>query len=176
LGVEDSHAEQNGYLNPTRNGHMKQYASKMLIGGLIAGSSLMGVAYGATTLGTASAASSDTAATTTAPTPAPSFDPSKGGHMANGITETLLTGDDLTKATAAVNAAVPGATIQRVETDAEGAKYEAHIIKSDGTPATVKLDANFNVTGTETGGPGRRGVHGPNDETDNSSSSSSSGA
>nr|WP_246223392.1 hypothetical protein [Pseudarthrobacter psychrotolerans] len=42
----------------------------------------------------------------------------------------------------------------RVETDAEGAAYEAHIVKSDGTRATVYLDSSFNVTSTETGGPG----------------------
>jgi hypothetical protein len=51
-------------------------------------------------------------------------------------------------------AANPGATIQRVETDAEGATYEAHIVKSDGSRATVYFDATFNVTSTETGGPG----------------------
>ncbi|MDP9983574.1 hypothetical protein J2W14_002995 [Pseudarthrobacter oxydans] len=28
---------------------------------------------------------------------------------------------------------------------------EAHIRKADGTSATVKLDASFNLTGTETG-------------------------
>jgi hypothetical protein len=47
-----------------------------------------------------------------------------------------------------------GATIQRVETDAEGAAYEAHILKSDGTRATVYFDQNFNLTSTEAGGPG----------------------
>ncbi|QDG62571.1 hypothetical protein [Pseudarthrobacter sp. NIBRBAC000502771] len=81
-------------------------------------------------------------------------DESKGGHQANGITETLLTGDTATKVTDAALAANPGATIQRVENDAEGAVYEAHIIKSDGTRATVYLDASFTVTSTETGGPG----------------------
>ena len=81
-------------------------------------------------------------------------DETKGGHQANGITETLLTGDTATKVTDAVLAANPGATIQRVENDAEGAVYEAHLIKSDGTRATVYLDASFNVTSTDTGGPG----------------------
>jgi hypothetical protein len=33
---------------------------------------------------------------------------SKGGHAANGKTETVLTGDDATKATNAAKAAVPG--------------------------------------------------------------------
>ena len=62
-----------------------------------------------------------------------------------------MTGDDLTKATAAAQAAVPGATIDRAETDAEGAAYEVHITKADGSEATVKLDASFNVTSVEDG-------------------------
>jgi uncharacterized membrane protein YkoI len=76
---------------------------------------------------------------------------SKGGHQANGITEQLLTGDTAARVEAAAIAANPGATVQRVETDAEGAAYEAHIRKADGTTATVKLDASFNVTATESG-------------------------
>jgi hypothetical protein len=47
--------------------------------------------------------------------------------------------------------AVPGATVDRVETDADGAAYEAHVTKSDGTKATVKFDQDFNVTGVEDG-------------------------
>jgi uncharacterized membrane protein YkoI len=73
---------------------------------------------------------------------------SKGGHLANGKTETVLTGDDAAKATAAAEAAVPGATAQRAETDAEGAAYEVHMTKADGSVVTVKLDSNFNVTET----------------------------
>jgi hypothetical protein len=49
---------------------------------------------------------------------------------------------------------VPGGTVQRVENDAEGAVYEAHMLKSDGSAVTVKMDAAFAVTGIETGGPG----------------------
>jgi uncharacterized membrane protein YkoI len=75
----------------------------------------------------------------------------KGGHQANGITEQLLTGDTAARAEAAAIAANPGATVERVETDAEGAAYEAHIRKADGTTVTVKLDASFNVTATESG-------------------------
>ena len=97
---------------------------------------------------------SSTSQSSTAPstTQAPR-DESKGGPQANGITETLLTGDTATKVTDAALAANPGATIQRVENDAEGATYEAHIVKADGTRATVYLDASFNVTSTETGAP-----------------------
>ena len=92
----------------------------------------------------------------------PAFDPTKGGHVANGITETLLTGDTAEKVKAAALAAVPGGTIQRVETDAEGSPYEAHMTKSDGSRVTVKVDKDFKVTSVENdgagpGGPGRSG-------------------
>jgi uncharacterized membrane protein YkoI len=71
---------------------------------------------------------------------------SRAGHQANGKTEALLSGDDATKAKAAAEAAVPGATSQRAETDADGDSYEVHMTKADGSIATVKLDANFAVT------------------------------
>jgi uncharacterized membrane protein YkoI len=88
-----------------------------------------------------------------------------GPHQANGKTEEVLTGDTATKVEAAVKAAQPDATIERMETDADGATYEAHITKADGTRATVLLDANFTVTETQDqgqGGPGG-GHGGPND-------------
>jgi uncharacterized membrane protein YkoI len=70
-----------------------------------------------------------------------------------------LTGTDAEKARAAALKAVPGATVDRVETDADGAVYEAHMTKSDGSKVTVKFDKDFNVTGVEPGmgnpGPGR---------------------
>ena len=75
----------------------------------------------------------------------------KGSHQANGITEKLLTGDTAARVEAAAKAANAGASVVRVETDAEGAAYEAHIRKADGTTATVKLDASFKVTGTVAG-------------------------
>ncbi len=123
-------------------------AGATLIGALIGGGALTAAALPAN-------AATSTTSTTTPDGSQPARDESKGGHVgANGVTEVLLTGDTADKVTAAALAANPGATIQRVENDAEGATYEAHIVKSDGTRATVKLDASFNVTGTETGGPG----------------------
>jgi uncharacterized membrane protein YkoI len=101
----------------------------------------------------ATTATATTAAATVSPQPGsgPGGDPSQGGHTANGITETVLTGDTSTQAIAAAEAAEPGATVIRAETDAEGAKYEVHMKKSDGSTVTVKLDANFKVTGTQDG-------------------------
>ncbi|MCU1485305.1 MAG: hypothetical protein JWN67_2051 [Actinomycetia bacterium] len=144
---------------------------KALLGGTIVASTLAGGALGAALLGgtanaadtttTTAAATAPAAAAAAAPSAAgagapstdarPDRDPSQGGHQANGITETLLTGDTATKVKEAALAAAPGATIERVETDAEGDAYEAHIVKADGTHATVKLDESFKVTSVETG-------------------------
>jgi hypothetical protein len=64
--------------------------------------------------------------------------------------ETLLTGDTLSKVTAAAKAKVPNGTIVRVETDADGhAAYEAHMTKADGTPVTVYVDEQFDVVSVE---------------------------
>jgi uncharacterized membrane protein YkoI len=120
------------------------------IAGLAGGSALNGLSASAdTTSTTATGASTSTSAADPVDTP---NDESKGGHVGtNGTTEVLLTGDAATKAKAAAEAAVAGGTVQRVENDAEGATYEAHILKSDGSEVTVKMDANFKVTSTESG-------------------------
>jgi hypothetical protein len=108
----------------------------LLGGAVIAGASIASAASPSPSPGTSQAA----------------FDPTKGGHVgANGVVEKLLTGTTADKARAAALAAVPGATVERVENDAEGAVYEAHMVKSDGTHVTVKMDANFKVTGIESG-------------------------
>lgn len=111
---------------------------------------------------TANATSSPSADQQTQPMPPQNngqFDPSKGGHVgANGKKEELLTGDTAEKVKAAALAKYPGGTIERVETDADGATYEAHMTTADGSRVTVLFDANYNVTGTETGRPG--GSHG----------------
>jgi hypothetical protein len=125
---------------------------KMGIGALLVAATLTGGALGANFLGVAGAQTTSGSSTTAASgstTAAP--DPSQGGHVANGITETLLTGDTATQVTAAAKAAVADATVDRVENDAEGAAYEAHMTKSDGTHVTVKINADFNVSGIETG-------------------------
>ena len=116
----------------------------------------IGLLGGALIAGAAIANAATPSPSPTASQQAPAtFDPTKGGHVgANGVVEKLLTGTTADKARAAALAAVPGATIERVENDAEGAVYEAHMVKSDGTHVTVKMDANFKVTGIETG-PGR---------------------
>lgn len=72
-----------------------------------------------------------------------------GGPGGQRPDETPLTGDNAAKAKAAALAKLPGATVVRVETDADGDAYEAHVTKADGSPATVKLDKSFNVTSVE---------------------------
>ena len=140
---------------------------KVAVGAAMLGATLTGGAIGAAFLGgsasaqtdpssssaaaTAPADSSTAPAAPTAPADRPPRDPSKGGHMANGITEELLTGDTATQVSAAAQSAVPDGTIQRVENDAEGATYEAHMVKADGSHVTVKVNADFSVAGIETG-------------------------
>jgi hypothetical protein len=131
---------------------------KAVTGAALVGCTLAGGALGAALINnpaTAQTTSTVPAPAATAPAGRPAFDPARGGHVgANGAKEELLTGDTADKVKAAALAANPGATVERVETDAEGSPYEAHIVKADGTHATVKVDKDFKVTETETGGPG----------------------
>jgi hypothetical protein len=115
-----------------------------------------GLAGAATSGSTTTTPAAATATTPAAPaaTPPANADPATVTH---GPGETLLTGDTAAKVTAAAKAAVPGATIIRVETDSGGAAYEAHLTKTDGSNVTVKLDSNFKVTATQDGFGGGRG-------------------
>src|SRR5690349_2534305 len=58
-------------------------------------------------------------------------------HAAPG--EVALTGAKAATARAAALKAVPGGTIERIETDSGDAAYEAHMTKADGTQVTVKF-------------------------------------
>ena len=130
----------------------------------------IGMAAGAAGLtlglvGIAGAQDSGSSSSTTAPSATAPAQPQAGQDPAavdHGPGETLLTGDTAAKVTAAAQKAVPDGTIIRVETDNEGFPYEAHIRKADGTYETLKFDASFNVTSTETGfgGGGPGGPHG----------------
>src|SRR5258708_5993940 len=99
------------------------------------------VGVGGGSYGIASAASGSGSAAATTTTTAAAAAPTISGASATNpwgnqrSDETLLTGDALAKVTAIANAKVPGGTIVRVETDADGnATYEAHMTKADGTP------------------------------------------
>lgn len=110
-------------------------------GGAIANAASSGTTSGTTT----------TAAAATAPGPAgPLPNPSRGGHTANGKTETLLTGDVAAKVRAAAVAKVSG-TVERVETNVDDSvPYEAHIVKSDGTQVIVEVNSDYTVASVNT--------------------------
>ncbi len=127
----------------------KRFMPRSIVVGAIA----LGLVGG--TYGIASAATGSKAATTTtpstllqtaAPTPPGAGQP-WGGQRSD---ETLLTGDALAKVTQLASAKVPGGTIVRVETDADGhAAYEAHMTDASGAPVTVYVDKAFAVVSVE---------------------------
>jgi hypothetical protein len=137
--------------------------SKRLVGAvslLLAG----GIAGGALAATSSASAADSTASTLAAPLAAPAATgPGQPADTATPVRagEKALTGTDLATAKAAALKAVPGGTVFRVETDADGATYEAHMTKADGTHVTVKFDKSFGVTAIQTGmgagGPGGPG-------------------
>ena len=87
--------------------------------------------------------------------------------------ETPLTGETAERVRAAALTQFEGATVERLETDADGsAAYEAHLIRADGTRVTVFVNREFEVVGSEEGhgrgGPGHRGPP-PADDSDEES-------
>ena len=120
----------------------------------------VGISVGVAGLAGAATGASSSGSSSTATTPAAPQAPANAPNPAtvsHGPGETLLTGSSASKAKAAALAAVPGATVLRVETDSGPAVYEAHLRKSDGSLATVKLDSSFHVTAVQNGmgtGPG----------------------
>jgi hypothetical protein len=140
-------------------------ATGVVAGAIIGGTVLSGAA---TTTPSAPSSSSSTAAPGTNGAPAPDRAPNKQSTPVRGD-EKAVTADQAAKLKAAALKAVPGGTVYRVETDGDGATYEAHMTKADGSLVTVKFDANFAVTevqdGMGAGGPGGRG-HGSGDTDD----------
>jgi uncharacterized membrane protein YkoI len=125
-------------MSSTRQGIPKALAALAVAIGIAGGS------YGIASAASGSNSSSSSNAATA--TPAASSQP-WGGQRSD---ETLLTGDAESQVRAAALAKVPGGTIIRVETDADGhAAYEAHMTKSDGTPVTVYVDKSYNVVSVE---------------------------
>jgi uncharacterized membrane protein YkoI len=108
-------------------------------------------AVGAAIAGGAAFANAATSGSTTPNgTSARPADPHKGGHMANGRTETLLSGATASKVRAAALAKVKG-TVERVETNVDSsAPYEAHIRKADGTEVEVQVNRDFSVAAVNT--------------------------
>jgi hypothetical protein len=130
---------------------------------LVVAAIVTGVALGSYGIAAAaSGSSSSSKSTTTAAAPSTTAAPAQAqappgataqnpwGHQRSD--ETLLTGDTATKVQQVAVAKVgSGATVVRVETDADGhAPYEVHMVKSDGTPVTVYVDKSFSVVSVET--------------------------
>jgi len=118
---------------------------------------LVGGAVGGVLAATSSASAADTTtavASAQAASAARESGPANRGSASVRAGEKALTGTDLATAKAAALKAVPGATVFRVETDADGATYEAHLTKADGSDVTVKFDKSMKVTAIQDGGPG----------------------
>jgi hypothetical protein len=145
--MQDVTREHPAQGRPARNNRKRiGWAAGLVAGGALAGA-LVATALPATADPSPSSSSSSTESGN-APGTRGSGARGAGGQRSD---ETLLTGSDAEKAKAAALKAVPGATIDRVETDADGAVYEAHLTKSDGSKATVKFDKDFNVTAVQDG-------------------------
>lgn len=129
--------------------------------GLLLAGALGGGAIAATT--SASASGTSSAATSSTSQAAAGRSPGAPAHTATSVRpgEKAVTGANLATLKAAALKAVPGGTVYRVETDADGAMYEAHMTREDGTEVTVKFDRSLKVTavqqGRGAGGPGRSG-------------------
>jgi hypothetical protein len=109
-----------------------------------------GIAVGS--YGIASAASGSGTSSGSSSSAAPSAQRPWGPQRSD---ETPLTGEALAKVTALAKAKVPGGTVVRVETDADGnAAYEAHMVKADGTPVTVYVNKAFDVVSVQSGRQG----------------------
>jgi len=65
--------------------------------------------------------------------------------------EATVTGSKATALKAAALEAVPGETVDRIETDSGDATYEVHMTKSDGSLVTVKVDKSLSETSVESG-------------------------
>jgi hypothetical protein len=134
---------------------MSSIRSKLVTAAAIGAAAIGGTAIAsAATSGSSSSSSSTTTAqpsqSSTQP-PAPR-EPSEAGHMANGKTETLLSGETAAKVKAAALAKVSG-IVERVETNVDSsAPYEAHIMKSDGTEVEVQVNSDFTVAAVNTMG------------------------
>jgi hypothetical protein len=106
------------------------------------------VAAGASAIAGAASNSGTTGSQGSSGTTGQRSDPATLKH---GPGETLLTDGNASKVKQAALDKVPGATVLRVETDAQGSAYEAHLQKSDGSEVTVKVNKQFEATDVESG-------------------------
>ena len=115
----------------------------LVAGGLAAGGLLMGAANASASTDTTSSSSSSSSTSGTS-----AAAPAAGQGRSD---ETVVTGTRADTLRAAALKAVPGGTVDRVETDAGDAAYEVHMTKSDGTRVTVKFDDALALVKVEDG-------------------------
>jgi len=116
---------------------------------VVVGAIALGVAGGS--YGVASAASGGSSSSSGSAAAAPSARQPWGSQRSD---ETPLTGATAAKVRELALAKVPGGTIVRVETDADGnAAYEAHMVRSDGSPVTVYVSKQLEVVSVQSGMP-----------------------
>jgi hypothetical protein len=168
-------------------------AAAMVVGGLVAGGVLAGAvaasaatddtgssaagpsAAGSSAAGSSAAGSSATGTSGGASAAAPGYGTAgraPGGGGQGRSDETVVTGTKADTLRAAAVKAVPGGTVDRIETDAGDAAYEVHMTKSDGTKVTVKFDDDLALVRVEDG----MGLGDPTPPGADSSGSGSSGS
>jgi hypothetical protein len=142
--------------------------SKVVLAVLAAGALATGAAVVADAASKKGSTSSQQgAATQTAPRPPQG----RNGIPPQRPDETVLTDGTANQVKDAALKKVPGATVLRVETDADGSPYEAHLRKSDGSLVTAKVNKQFQVTDVQQGfGGGPGGPGGPRAGSNNGTS------
>jgi hypothetical protein len=117
---------------------------------VVVGAIALGVAagsYGVASAASGSGSSSSSGSAAAAPSARQPWGPQRSD-------ETPLSGDTAAKVRELALAKVPGGTIVRVETDADGnATYEAHMVRSDGSPVTVYVSKQLEVVSVQSGMP-----------------------
>jgi hypothetical protein len=118
---------------------------------VVVGAIALGVAAGSYGVASAASGSGSSSSSGSAAAAAPSARQPWGLQRSD---ETPLTGDTAAKVRELALAKVPGGTIVRVETDADGnAAYEAHMVRSDGSPVTVYVSKQLEVVSVQSGMP-----------------------
>lgn len=124
--------------------HERQWSPGRLV---VTAAIAVGVAAGSYGVASAASGSGSSSGSSSTPSARQPWGPQRSD-------ETPLTGDTAAKVRALALAKVPGGTIIRVETDADGnAAYEAHMVRSDGTPVTVYVSKQLQVVSVQSGMP-----------------------
>jgi hypothetical protein len=113
---------------------------------------LAALALGGSVIADAATSSTATTAPQGAPAPGGPGGPGGGRHVgANGQREKALSPSVGAKVRKAALDKIPGASVERVETDVDhGSPYEAHLRKADGTQLEVLVNQSFQVTAVNT--------------------------